>query len=143
MVKLTKSSCNGKEGFASVYLLRAVSIFVLLAVAAALNTSAFSAAAAKAACVAEAETIQLGIDVCMADNHMTSLIAATTIGPGNTGAGTWPITNGTNVGYVGEYLRKDIKGTYRVSISGLVTVLIYPGLTGTDLTKVNNRLKGS
>ena len=105
------------------------------------NTSTYGTAAAKVACIREAKTIQLAVDVCMADNGIESLTRSRTIGPGNSNSEKWSITDGIDNAYVSEYLREDIKGMYSAFGKGIITVLSYPGLTDDDITEVNNQLK--
>ncbi len=105
------------------------------------NVNPLSIAGVKAACASEARIIQLGVNACMAENSMESLVAVT-IGPGDVDSGTWLITDGTDSGTLGDYLRRDIKGTYNASVTGLVTVMSYPGLTDADLIEINSRLEG-
>lgn len=141
-IKILRVALRANGGFTFIELLIAIAILSLLSLTVILNITAFTKSGAKSSCLEEAQTIQTGVNSCLSEYNIMIVNQPTIVGPGQAAADAWLLTDGTNSGYVGAYLRREVIGAYSVDVNGMLTVLAYPGLDGDDIITVNSKLSG-
>jgi prepilin-type N-terminal cleavage/methylation domain-containing protein len=143
IIRLLLNIHKSLKGFTLVEVLIVVALLGLISSTVIFNTTAFTKTGIKTSCIEEAQTTQVAVNSCMAESSMITINQPATVGPGEAAPDMWLLADGSNSGYVGAFLRREITGTYNVDINGLVTALAYPGLNAEDINSVNNKLSGS